>query len=168
MQRRLNRLLGNRDLLLRCDVARPLAGWPTGALLWLNVPDERLEEAGRTLGACPETRSCAAVSGANNLLVTVTLHSVDALHGWAVQLRQALRRGRQGLRGRPVLRTGIRRVVLRVPGRQPGFEDPADEFRSSAFIAACLSSRSVSAVCVRATIEGVSQNSGEVQGSVYS
>lgn len=90
VQRRLNRLLGNRDLLLRCDVARPLAGWPTGALLWLNVPDERLEEAGRTLGAFPETRSCAALSGANNLLVTVTLHSVDALHDWAVQLRQAL------------------------------------------------------------------------------
>ncbi|MGW7022024.1 Lrp/AsnC family transcriptional regulator [Streptomyces decoyicus] len=102
-QRRLNRLLGNRDLLLRCDVARPLAGWPTGALLWLNVPDELLEEAGRTLGAFPETRSCAALSGASNLLVTVTLHSVDALHDWAVQLRQAL----------PYAEIADRSVVLR-------------------------------------------------------
>jgi DNA-binding Lrp family transcriptional regulator len=87
VKRRLEALIAAKALMLRCDVARPLAGWPTGAILSLKVPDEALDQAGQIIGAEPETRSCAAVSSANNLLVTTTLHSVDELHQWTARLR---------------------------------------------------------------------------------
>ncbi|GAA5061736.1 DNA-binding Lrp family transcriptional regulator [Thermocatellispora tengchongensis] len=80
VQRRLTALMARRELAFRCDVARTLLGWPSSAVLWLNVPDARIEEAGRVLGRRPEVRTCAAVADERNLLLTIGLRHVADLH----------------------------------------------------------------------------------------
>ncbi|MER7498811.1 Lrp/AsnC family transcriptional regulator [Nonomuraea pusilla] len=87
-QRRLSRLLASGDLDFRCDLARPHAGWHSSAVLWLRVPDGLLEETGRALLGWPETRTCAALAGARNLLLTVGLHAVSDLHPLVVRLEE--------------------------------------------------------------------------------
>lgn len=77
VKRRLNRLLRSGDVMFRCDLARPLAGWHALAGLWLAVPDDRLAEAGRALGGWPETRLCASVLGTANLYVAFGLNSMQ-------------------------------------------------------------------------------------------
>ncbi|WP_435582963.1 Lrp/AsnC family transcriptional regulator [Amycolatopsis thermoflava] len=79
VKRRLDRLRRHGDITFRCDVARPLAGWESMALLWLAVPDLHVRETGRRLGAWPETRHCAAVPGPANLSLIVSLRSLDHL-----------------------------------------------------------------------------------------
>jgi DNA-binding Lrp family transcriptional regulator len=79
VKRRLDRLRRHGDITFRCDVARPLAGWHTMALLWLAVPDTDVQQVGKALGALPETRHCAAVTSPTNLELIVSLRSLQHL-----------------------------------------------------------------------------------------
>ncbi|MDI5961228.1 Lrp/AsnC family transcriptional regulator [Streptantibioticus silvisoli] len=81
VQRRLTALLARDEVMVRCDVARSLVGWPSAALLWFSVPEDRLEEVGRKLGARHEVRTCAALADERNLLLSVGLRSIGDLHG---------------------------------------------------------------------------------------
>ncbi len=76
VRRRLDRLLRLRVAVLRCDFARPLAGWPVPVTFWGQVAPDQLTAVGQALTARPEIRNCAAVSGPENLLLQVWLHSV--------------------------------------------------------------------------------------------
>jgi DNA-binding Lrp family transcriptional regulator len=87
IQRRINRLTATGDIDFRCDLARSLAGWHGAAVLWLAMPDDHLDETGERLMRWPETRTCAAIAGPNNLLLTVGLHGVADLHGLVTRLR---------------------------------------------------------------------------------
>ncbi|MGP3928886.1 Lrp/AsnC family transcriptional regulator [Nonomuraea sp. KM88] len=87
VQRRVNRLVAVGDITFRCDLARRLAGWHNSAVLWLSMPDDHLERTGEQLLRWPETRTCAAIAGPNNLMLTVGLHSVADLHGLVTRLR---------------------------------------------------------------------------------
>jgi DNA-binding Lrp family transcriptional regulator len=87
VQRRLNLLLASGDFTFRCDLARPLAGWHAAAVLWLSVPDDKLDIAGRRFLEWPQTRTCAAVAGPSNMLLTVGLHSLSDLHEIVTQIR---------------------------------------------------------------------------------
>ncbi|MGP4020977.1 Lrp/AsnC family transcriptional regulator [Saccharopolyspora sp. 5N708] len=87
VQRRINRLTAVGDIAFRCDLARQLAGWHASAVLWLEMPDDYLERTGEQLLRWPETRTCAAIAGPNNLLLTVGLHQVADLHGLVTRLR---------------------------------------------------------------------------------
>ncbi|MGV9779394.1 Lrp/AsnC family transcriptional regulator [Streptosporangium sp. NPDC003464] len=88
VQRRLSRLVATGDIDFRCDLARSHAGWHSSAVLWLRMPDGLLEETGRALLDWPETRTCAALAGARNLLLTVGLHGVWDLHPLVVRLEE--------------------------------------------------------------------------------
>lgn len=76
IKRRLDRMIGNGDLELRCDLARQLVGWHATIVLWLSVPEERLVDAGNALGALPECRLCAAVVGTHNMVFAGGLHTM--------------------------------------------------------------------------------------------
>lgn len=103
VQRRLTALMARRELAFRCDVARVLTGWPSSALLWLNVPDDRIDEAGRVLGRRPEVRTCAALADERNLLLTIGLRQVSDLHEHITRIR----------RDAPYARIIERNIVLR-------------------------------------------------------
>jgi DNA-binding Lrp family transcriptional regulator len=87
VRRRLDRLVAGGHIAFRCDFARPQAGWHTGAVLWMAVPDERLDETGRRFLDWPQTRTCAVVNGASNMLLTVGLHSLAELHELVTRIR---------------------------------------------------------------------------------
>ncbi|WP_433348917.1 Lrp/AsnC family transcriptional regulator [Microtetraspora malaysiensis] len=88
VQRRLSRLVGSGDIDFRCDLARAHAGWHSSAVLWLRMPDALLEETGRALLDWPETRTCSALAGARNMLLTVGLHAAGDLHPLVVRLEE--------------------------------------------------------------------------------
>ncbi|GAA1034359.1 MULTISPECIES: Lrp/AsnC family transcriptional regulator [Amycolatopsis] len=75
VRRRLTALLDSGELVLRCEIARSLSPAPVTAILWIQVPPGRIDDAGRALTALPETRMCAAVNGIANLLLVVWLSS---------------------------------------------------------------------------------------------
>jgi DNA-binding Lrp family transcriptional regulator len=85
-RRRLNELLSNGVVTMRCELAQPLTDWPISAALWGHVPPARLERIARQLSGMPETRMCAAVTGgSNNLLLFVWLRDLgDVQHLEAV------------------------------------------------------------------------------------
>ncbi|GII85409.1 AsnC family transcriptional regulator [Sphaerisporangium siamense] len=103
VQRRLSRLVATGDIDFRCDLARAHAGWHSSAVLWLRMPDGLLEETGRVLLGWPETRTCAALAGARNMLLTVGLHGVSDLHALVVRLEERF----------PHVSVADRQIVLR-------------------------------------------------------
>jgi len=103
VQRRIRRLVATGDIDFRCDLARPLAGWHAAAVLWMEVPDQVLEDTGLALLRWPETRTCAAVAGRSNLMLTVGLHSLADLHPLVARLSEAF----------PHVRIRDRQAVLR-------------------------------------------------------
>lgn len=86
VQRRIGRMVAVGDIDFRCDLARPLAGWHATAVLWLDMPDALLEQTGQALLRWPETRTCAAVAGPANMMVTVGLHTLSDLHPLVTRL----------------------------------------------------------------------------------
>lgn len=103
VQRRLNRLLAAGDVDFRCDLARRFAGWHAAAVLWLDMPDESIETTGRELLTWNETRTCAAVAGPVNMMLTVGLHAVSDLHALVARLRTCF----------PHVRVADRQLVMR-------------------------------------------------------
>src|SRR5690606_31971338 len=102
-QRRVTRMVATGDVTFRCDLVRPAAGWHASAVLWLEVPDHLIEETGQALLAWPQTRTCAAVAGASNLLLTVGLRAVSELHSLVTRLSESF----------PNVRVVDRHMVLR-------------------------------------------------------
>ncbi|GLZ30945.1 AsnC family transcriptional regulator [Lentzea sp. NBRC 105346] len=90
VQRRLTALMSRREVAFRCDVARSSVGWPSAAVIWLHVPEDRLDEAGRVLGRRPEVRTCAAIADERNLLLSIGLRQVSDLHRQIVQILHAV------------------------------------------------------------------------------
>jgi DNA-binding Lrp family transcriptional regulator len=115
VQRRITTLMSSGEIAFRCDVARSLTGWPSAAVLWLNVPDDRLDEAGRVLGRRPEVRTCVALADNSNLLLSVGLRSIPDLHELLVEI----------LRDAPYARILDRSIVLRQEKLYGRILDPA-------------------------------------------
>jgi DNA-binding Lrp family transcriptional regulator len=77
VRRRVESILAFRQIVVRCEVAQALSGWPVTASLWCRLPPSRLGETAAQLAALPETRLCAAITGGRpNLLLTLWLRSV--------------------------------------------------------------------------------------------
>jgi DNA-binding Lrp family transcriptional regulator len=74
-------------MTFRADVARPLAGWPTAALVRLLVPDEGSYEVGSELARRPQTRFVAATVGASNLVWVMNLRAAAELELLLAELR---------------------------------------------------------------------------------
>ncbi|WP_377273539.1 Lrp/AsnC family transcriptional regulator [Peterkaempfera sp. SMS 1(5)a] len=78
-RRRVRRLLDDRVLRLRCEVAQSVSGWPATSVLWATAPAGHLDAVGRALALLPEVRLCCALTGPRNLLVMVWLRNVGEL-----------------------------------------------------------------------------------------
>jgi DNA-binding Lrp family transcriptional regulator len=100
--RRMRQLIGTR-VSLRCDVARPVSGWPLAAVYFASAPAEKLRETSQALARVPEVRSCAITAGPHNLLIDVWLRSLPDVHSLEAHLSSHL----------PPLRISDRAVVLR-------------------------------------------------------
>ncbi|MFJ2740873.1 Lrp/AsnC family transcriptional regulator [Streptomyces sp. NPDC087440] len=87
---RLGRLIDDRELAFRCEVARDLTEWPVSATLWARVPADRLEATARSIVSLPEVRLCASVTGPHNLVITVWLRSVGDVQRLEAQLAERL------------------------------------------------------------------------------
>ncbi|WP_051898508.1 Lrp/AsnC family transcriptional regulator [Sciscionella sediminilitoris] len=86
VKRRLDRLRRNGDIVFRCDLARPLAGWESMAMFWLSAPTTELDAIGARLGAFPETRHCSSTTGTANMLLIASLHGPDQLDELALRI----------------------------------------------------------------------------------
>jgi DNA-binding Lrp family transcriptional regulator len=101
--RRLNRLLREGILGLRCDIAREAMGWPVAAVLWGSAGADVLERAGDLGERIPEVRLCSTLAGPENTHLVVWLRTAADL----------VRVERRLLDEMPGLRIADRRVILR-------------------------------------------------------
>ncbi|MFF4257776.1 Lrp/AsnC family transcriptional regulator [Streptomyces sp. NPDC001663] len=102
VRRRLQSLLASR-LSLRCDLARPLSGWPLSAVYFASVPGQYVEETSRVLAGVREVRSCSITAGPHNLVIDVWLRDLHDVHAFEAHLARKL----------PRLTVADRSVVLR-------------------------------------------------------
>ncbi|MFC7331335.1 Lrp/AsnC family transcriptional regulator [Marinactinospora rubrisoli] len=91
VRRRLRALVGSR-VVLRCDIARPLSGWPVSAIYLASAPAEHLNEVSRVLAGVPEVRSCMVAAGPHNLIIDVWLRGVTEVHALEAYLSGRLAR----------------------------------------------------------------------------
>lgn len=103
-RRRLNALLGSESVMLRCDVAQPLSGWPVSTWIWADVPADGRAAVARELTGLPETRACFALTGGRAGLLYCA---------WLRSLEDAERLERQLTARVPGLTVVDRAVVLR-------------------------------------------------------
>jgi DNA-binding Lrp family transcriptional regulator len=103
IRRRISFLLRSADITFRCDVARPLFGFPTAALLLVNVPDSEVQAFGKTVGKWPETRFCASVASASNVILILGTKSLNHLEQLLIRLEADF----------PSAQINDRRLVLR-------------------------------------------------------
>lgn len=75
-RRRLARAVRDGTLTFRCETAQPVTGWPVSASFWARVPPHGLRAVVDGLAALPEVRMCAAVTGADNLVISLWLRSL--------------------------------------------------------------------------------------------
>ncbi|MFI6516501.1 Lrp/AsnC family transcriptional regulator [Spirillospora sp. NPDC050679] len=86
VRRRLARLDSAGALLYRCDVARHRSGWPIAVHLWGSAPPGEAARVAAMLAGLRETRLCASLSGADNVLCTVWLRSVNRVQAFETAL----------------------------------------------------------------------------------
>ncbi|MGX1807096.1 AsnC family transcriptional regulator [Nocardia sp. NPDC055321] len=86
VKRRLDELTRLGLLSFRCDFARPLGGWPVAVTFRATAPAATLPDIGYNLIRLPQTRNCAAVSGASNIVLQASLHSVSEVTRFENQL----------------------------------------------------------------------------------
>ena len=106
-RRRVDRLISSGAVLLRTEVAAPLAGWPVSVVMWANAPAGHLDEVAAKIGALRHVRLCATLASTPSLVVVAWLASLDELHRFEQSLVQ-------GVSGLEVL---DRSVVLRAVKR---------------------------------------------------
>lgn len=76
VRRRLTRLNASQQLLLRCELARTLTGWPVYAWFFARVSTAHLDETGRALTRIPEVRTVTSTAGPYNLIIAVWVRSL--------------------------------------------------------------------------------------------
>ncbi|MFI6288204.1 Lrp/AsnC family transcriptional regulator [Streptomyces sp. NPDC051018] len=103
VRRRLRSMVAERSVLLRCDVAQPLSGWPVPVTLWAQVPAGQRDTIAKDLTTVPETRSCAIMTGGSgNFHYGAWLRSLDDTHRLELLLAERY----------PALRITARMVTL--------------------------------------------------------
>ncbi|MYW68317.1 AsnC family transcriptional regulator [Streptomyces sp. SID8379] len=79
VRRRLARELRDHEILVRCDLAQQVAGYPAIATYRATVPHGALDTTGAALARLPQIRLCASVTGSCNLLFSVWLRDLDGI-----------------------------------------------------------------------------------------
>nr|WP_133901891.1 Lrp/AsnC family transcriptional regulator [Actinophytocola oryzae] len=107
VRRRLNEMIHGGLLSLRCEVAQSITGWPVAATFWARVPPDELDRTASALTELPEVRMCAAVTGADNLMMVLWLRSLGDIQRLETELARRL----------PALTLTDRAVALRAVKR---------------------------------------------------
>ncbi|MGW1194791.1 Lrp/AsnC family transcriptional regulator [Streptomyces sp. NPDC002536] len=76
-RRRTEALLASGEVVVRCEMAWEVTGWPVSATLAARVPAERLGEMARAFAMIPEARLVASCVGVTDVLVTLWLPSLQ-------------------------------------------------------------------------------------------
>lgn len=76
VRRRVEQLEAKRQIVFRCDVARPAFDLPLGMLVLLKALPLEAEDTARQLGQWRETRFCASVVSRANIIMIVGLHDL--------------------------------------------------------------------------------------------
>jgi DNA-binding Lrp family transcriptional regulator len=79
-RRRVDRLISTGAVLMRTEVAAPLAGWPVTVVLSADAPAARLDDAAARLGRLRQVRLCATLAGTPSLLVIAWLATLEDVH----------------------------------------------------------------------------------------
>jgi len=79
-RRRVDRLIGSGAVLLRTDVAAPLAGLPVMVVLSADAPAGRLDDAAARLGRLQQVRLSVTLAGTPSMLVIAWLPSLEEVH----------------------------------------------------------------------------------------
>ena len=90
VRRRLDLLLRSGWVSLRADLARPLAGWPLAALVWLAVPHATRSQVAHDLGTLAAIRFCASTVSPANLVAIVNLRAPEELDDVLIALSSEL------------------------------------------------------------------------------
>lgn len=88
VRRRLGELSASRQIIFRCDVARPLFDLPLGVYLQLRAPDKTVGQVASELGRWRETRLCANTISASNIILIVGLHQLSELEDLQARIVQ--------------------------------------------------------------------------------
>ncbi|MTE11855.1 AsnC family transcriptional regulator [Nocardia sp. CT2-14] len=106
-RRRVDRLLREGDVVIRCDFAYSLAGLSTLVVYGMQVPQAQLASTGSALARLAQVRLCSAVSGRHSLMTHVLLHGLSGIGPFEKMLADRF----------PALEIKDRAVVLRTPKR---------------------------------------------------
>lgn len=79
VHRRLRRLIANRSVIMRCDIAPELAGWLLECTWMTTVPLNHKTRVVELLKEQPALRSCMWITGSNNLRVNFRVNYQGAL-----------------------------------------------------------------------------------------
>jgi DNA-binding Lrp family transcriptional regulator len=90
VRRWLNEMMEGGLLSLRCEVAQPITGKPVATTFWARVPPHQLDETAAALTKRPEVRLCAAVTGSDNLVMTLWFHSLGDIQRVEAELAAEL------------------------------------------------------------------------------
>ena len=85
-RRRVDRLIGSGAVILRTEVAAPLAGLPVMVVLSADAPAGRLDDVASRLGRLRQVRLSATLAGTPSLLVTAWLPSLEEVHRFEQEL----------------------------------------------------------------------------------
>ncbi|TDC86312.1 Lrp/AsnC family transcriptional regulator [Actinomadura sp. 7K507] len=88
VRRRIARMERGGALMFRCEVARSLSGWPVTVYLWASAPPDEVARLAGLLAGLRETRMCASLSGADNVLFAVWLRSADQVQAFEAALHR--------------------------------------------------------------------------------
>lgn len=86
IRRRLARLDRDGVISYRCEVSRPHSGWPVSVTFWGSAPAAEIVPVASRISRLRETRMCASLSAAHNILLTVWLRAVDDLPAFEASL----------------------------------------------------------------------------------
>ncbi len=89
-RRRTGQLLATGAVLLRAEVAAPLAGWPVPVILLLDAPTRTLPETARAVARLRQVRLCATLAGTPPLVVAAWLHDLEGIHLLETTLARAI------------------------------------------------------------------------------
>jgi DNA-binding Lrp family transcriptional regulator len=119
-RRRLNHMIDSGMVSFRCDTIPAITGWPVQATFWAMVRPDRMEATANALRDVPEVRMCAAVTGSDNLMLTVWLRSFS--DSYQLEVRLAERLGDLTLTERAITLRAVKRMghVLDDEGRSTG------------------------------------------------
>lgn len=76
VKRMISRLVDERQIVFRCDIARPVFDFPIAMVLSLKTAPEHAEQLAFRIGAWKETRFCASVASTANLIVVAGLRDL--------------------------------------------------------------------------------------------